>query len=131
MKKYIRSSRYNSEPSSLSKFEEFDKRKYYDLYINLFRTITDGMNAELKDNIKKAFKLVDGTARVNILSDNYIKYDGCVGADYTVGGSLMLNHLDYDARRLAEDLAIASFKTTEGKNVPCNTYEFVDWMLGD
>lgn len=113
------------------KFNSLDNRKYYELYSNLFHIITDGMNADLKNNIKEAFKLVGGRASVQVLSDNYIKYDGSVGSDYTIGGSIMLGHLEYDARRLAEDLTMAYFKTTEGKDIPCNTYEFMDWVKGE
>lgn len=131
MKKYIRSSRYNSESSSLSKFAGFDRKKYYDLYVNLFRTITDGMNADLKNNIKKAFELVGGKCGIDYASDRYIKFDGIVYPDYTVGGSISLEYLEGDARRLAEDLTMASFRTTEGRDVSCNTYEFVDWITSE
>lgn len=131
MKRYIRNSRYDSEPESLSKFEYFDRQKYYNLYVNLFRTITDGMNADLKNNIKKAFELVGGKCGIEYASDRYIKFDGRVYPDYTVGGSISLEYLEGDARRLAEDLTMASFRTTEGKDVPCNTYEFIDWVLGE
>ena len=131
MKKYIRSSRYNSDLSSNKKFVCFDRQKYYKLYVDLFRTITDGMNADLKNNIKKAFELVGGKCGIEYASDRYIKFDGRVYPDYTVGGSISLEYLEGDAKRLAEDLTMASFRTTEGKDVPCNTYEFVDWFLGD
>lgn len=129
MKIYVKSSRYNSEPDSVSKFGGFDKKKYYDLYVDLFRTITDGMNADLPNNIKEAFKLVGGACRIEYASPTYIKFDGSVGRTYTVGGSISLDYLQGDARRLAEDLAMGYFKTTEGHDIPCNTYEFVDWIL--
>ena len=131
MKIYVKSSRYNSEPSSLSKFEGFDKKKYYDLYVDLFSTITDCMNADLPNNIKEAFKKVGGSCRITSLRDDYIGFDGWVNRDkgYSCGGSIKVEYLDGDARRLAEDLAIGYFKTTEGADVSCNTYEFVDWIL--
>lgn len=138
MKRYIRNSRYNSKPSSVSKFEGFDKKKYYDLYVDLFRTITDGMNADLPNNIKEAFKKVGGNCRITSLRDDYVAFDGWVNraagtinnnSTYSCGGSIKLDYLENDARRLAEDLTMGYFKTTEGSDVGCNTYEFVDWIL--
>ena len=131
MKKYIRSSRYNSDPSSNEKFAGFDSQKYYRLYVDLFHTITDGMNADLPNNVKEAFKLVGGSCRIEYVSPTYVKFDGSVAHTYTVGGSISTQYLDGDSRRLAEDLTMASFRTTEGKDVQCNTYEFVDWFLGE
>ena len=122
MKRYIKS--FND----MSAFEQFDKRKYYKLYSDLFHTITDGMNADLPNNIKEAFNLVGGRCRIDYCSDRYIKFDGVVGDGYTVGGSISLEYLQGDARRLAEDLAMAYFKTTEGAGVDCNTYGFLDWI---
>ncbi len=132
MKKYIVSSRYNSLSSSASKFEGFDKAKYYKLYTDLFHTITDGMNADVENNIRDAFKKVGGSVRFTTIRDNYLAFDGWVNRakGYSCGGSVTLNYLEGDARRLAEDLTMGYFKTTEGANVPCNTYEFVDWFLG-
>ena len=131
MKIYVKSSRYNSDPSSLSKFEGFDKQKYYRLYSDLFHTITDGMNADLSNNIKEAFKKVGGSCRITSLRDDYIAFDGWVNraAGYSCGGSIKSDYLENDARRLAEDLTMGYFKTTEGKDVGCNTYEFTDWIL--
>ena len=129
MKIYVKSSRYNSEPSSLAKFEGFDKQKYYKLYSDLFHTITDGMNADLPNNIKEAFKKVGGRCRIDYVSPTYVKFDGSVNGSYTVGGSISTEYLDGDSRRLAEDLTMASFRTNEGADIPCNTYEFVDWIL--
>jgi hypothetical protein len=123
MKRYIRS---NQELDS--KFAGFDKQKYYKLYSDLFHTITDGANADIPNNIKEAFKLVGGRCRIESASPSYVKFDGVVGSNYTVGGGLLLEYLIGDARRYAEDLAMAYFKTTEGKDVHCNTYEFADWF---
>ena len=132
MKIYVSCSRYDSEPSSLSKFEGFDRQRYYKMYSTIFRTIMDGANADIPNNIKEAFKLVGGRAfYARAESSTYIKFDGMVGSDYTVGGSISMNYLQGDVRRLAEDLTMAYFRTTEGAKVPCNTYEFVDWMLGE
>lgn len=122
MKRYIKS--FND----MADFEQFDKQKYYKLYSKLFRTITDGMNADLRNNIKAAFKLVNGRCGIDYYSDRYIKFDGVVGDSYTVGGSISLEYLQGDARRLAEDLAMAYFKTTEGAGVDCNTYGFLEWI---
>lgn len=115
--------------SEESAFAGFDRQKYYNLYTDLFHTITDGANADIPNNIKAAFNLVDGRAfYARAESPTYIKFDGMVGSDYTVGGSLSLNRLQGDARRLAEDLTMAYFRTTEGAKVPCNTYDFVNWF---
>lgn len=125
--------RYNSIPESLEKFAEFDRQKYYKMYEDLFHTITDGMNADLENNIREAFKKVGGNVRFTTIRDNYLGFDGWVNkaAHYSCGGSIQLAYLQSDARRLAEDLVMGYFKTTEGKDVQCNTYEFIDWMLGD
>ena len=130
MKKYIKSSRYDSDPATSSVFDGFDRQKYYRMYIDIFRTITDGSNADLANNIKAAFKLVGGKCRIDYMSDRYIKFDGHIGSDYTVGGSISLEYLQGDARRLAEDLTMGYFRTTEGGDIVTNTYAFVDWMLG-
>lgn len=123
--------RYDSTPKSLKKFAEFDKRKYYKLYVDLFHTITDGSNADLANNIREAFRKVGGSVRFTTIRDDYLGFDGWVNRDkgYSCGGSVKLDYLQSDARRLAEDLVMGYFKTTEGKNLHCNTYEFIDWIL--
>lgn len=123
MKRYIKS-------SDNSVFEGFDRQEYYNLYSDLFHTITDGANADIPNNIKQAFKMVNGKARyVRAESPTYIKFDGVVGYDYTVGGAVRLDSLQGDARRLAEDLTMAYFKTNGGgADVPCNIYSFVNWF---
>lgn len=119
---YIKASENNA-------FVGYDRQKYYKLYVDLFHIITDGANADIPNNIKEAFKLVGGRAfYARAESPTYIKFDGMVGSDYTVGGNLSLNSLQGDARRLAEDLTMAYFRTTEGAKVPCNTYDFVNWF---
>ena len=123
-KKYIKSS---ADDSLSDKFAGFDKHKYYKLYSDLFHTITDGMNADLPNNLKKAFKMVGGTCRITTLTPKYVQFDGVVGDNYTVGGGILLKYLQGDASRYAEDLTMAYFKTTEGADVRCNTYEFSDW----
>jgi hypothetical protein len=125
MKKYIRA-------SGDSVFEQFDRQKYYNLYSDLFHTITDGSNADIPNNIKEAFRLVNGRAfYARAESPTYIKFDGMVGSDYTVGGAITMNYLQGDARRLAEDLTMAYFRSTEGAKVPCNTYSFVNWFKNE
>lgn len=122
MKRYIRASEQDV-------FSGFDRQKYYKMYTDLFHTITDGANADIPNNIKEAFKLAGGRAfYARAESPTYIKFDGMVGSDYTIGGNLSLNSLQGDARRLAEDLTMAYFRTTEGAKVPCNTYDFVNWF---
>ena len=112
-------------------FSSFDRQKYYKMYSDLFHTITDGSNADIPNNIKKAFKMVNGkTYYSKAESDNYIKFDGIVDESYTVGGSIMLSYLEGDSRRLAEDLTMAYFRTTEGADVRCNLYQFMDWVRG-
>ena len=148
MKIYVQSSRYGSKPSSLAKFEGFDKKKYHDLRTDLFNTVIDGMNVKDEDydwsdiasveyNIKKAFKMVGGVADVHCdgsseyFSDTCISYYGWVNQDkgYSCKGYITFNWLVHDAQNLAEDLAMGYFKTTEGADVDCNIYEFVDWIL--
>ena len=125
MKRYIRS-------SDNSAFEGFDRQEYFNLYTDLFRTITDGANADIPNNIKQAFKMVNGKAYyARAESPTYIKFDGVVGSNYTVGGSIKLDYLQGDARRLAEDLAMAYFRTNGGADASCNTYSFVNWFRNE
>ena len=57
---------FTKYPSSYVKASEnnafvgFDRQKYYNLYVDLFHTITDGANADIPNNIKAAFNLVGG-----------------------------------------------------------------------
>lgn len=125
MKRYIKA-------SENAGFEQFDREKYYKLYSDLFHTITDGANADIPNNIKEAFRLVGGKAYYSRAeSPTYIRFDGVVGSDYTVGGAIKMEYLQGDARRLAEDLTMAYFRTTEGADVHCNTYSFVNWFRNE
>ena len=128
---------FTKYPSSYVKASEnnafvgFDRQKYYNLYVDLFHTITDGANADIPNNIKAAFNLVGGKCYAKAESATYIRFDGRVGADYTVGGRISLRSLEGDARRLAEDLTMAYFRTTEGASVNCNVYDFVNWFKNE
>jgi len=125
MKRYIKS-------SENSVFDGFDRQEYFKLYTDLFHTITDGANADIPNNIRQAFSMVNGKARyVRAESPTYIKFDGVVDSNYTVGGVVRLDSLQGDARRLAEDLTMAYFRTNGGADVSCNTYSFVNWFRNE
>ena len=93
---------YESLDEDLSDIEV----KCRDKFNELETILLSGQNADVENNIKKAFKAVNGKVWFKEKSPTYLSFDGKVG-NYTLTNSVSMHDLRADLIRLAEDLIMA------------------------
>ena len=111
--------------------ENKDSKAFYDECKDVFNQLKEILESdnenieEIKNNINKAYKLVNGNCRIRVSSTGRtITIDGSVkgsfavdrktGNTYTLYNSISLEYFFGDVNRLAEDLTMAYYKTNGG-----------------
>lgn len=102
-----------------------DKRKELrEMYDRLCDVLTEGANADIPNNIKKAYDIVGGRCYFHEKKPTFLSVEGKVG-DYTLTNMISLNERLYgDLNRLASDLTMAYAKS-KGIDPEMRTPEFI------
>ena len=101
-----------------SLYEDFDsdsaRNKCKEFYRELKWDLPEGDNADLPNNVVKAFEKAGGRCRISRKTPKGFKYDGDVKG-FTISGNIFLNSLQSDLNRLAEDLTMAYYVSLGGE----------------
>lgn len=101
-------------------------KKCSEIYDELVKLEMCKTDIGLEETVKKMFSYLGGKVYILEKSPRYLRYDGHVD-QYTIGGSISIDYLDGDYRRLTEDLTKAYY-TNNGGKIP-NTTVFIRKLL--
>ena len=106
-----------SDGRCLESFEDGRRvsNELYRVYDHALELLHDGANADVVNNIERAFESIGGEGFVKAESSTYIKYKGYIPwkghEEYVIQGSISMSRMTADFNMLAEDITMAYYRT--------------------